>query len=183
MLSLLSRAAVVVCALAFILAAPTAAAADGKKRCASAKGQTKSKGSAAKKSCNAKQRRARKTKRTGDTAGALRIRSAEGDADPVTDIADAGTDISDPGTDIPDPGTDIPDPGTEIPAPAPALNPSKQCKAERDDPNFAATHGGLSFEDFYGTNQNRRNAFGKCVSGKAKAQGVEDESADESGDD
>ena len=46
---------------------------------------------------------------------------------------------------------------------------AKQCKAEQADSNFAATHGGKTFEQFYGTNQNGKNAFGKCVSGKAKA--------------
>jgi len=35
--------------------------------------------------------------------------------------------------------------------------------------HFAAAHGGKSFTDFYGTNKNKKNAFGKCVSGKAKA--------------
>jgi hypothetical protein len=48
-------------------------------------------------------------------------------------------------------------------------NAAQQCRTERGDPNFAATHGGKSFEDFYGTNRNKRNAFGKCVSSKAKA--------------
>jgi hypothetical protein len=45
-------------------------------------------------------------------------------------------------------------------------NAAKQCQAESRDPNFAATHDGKSFEQFYGTNRNRRNAFGKCVSSK-----------------
>ena len=48
-------------------------------------------------------------------------------------------------------------------------NAAQQCRAERSDPNFAASHGGKSFTDFYGSNRNKRNAFGKCVSGKAKA--------------
>ena len=48
-------------------------------------------------------------------------------------------------------------------------NAAQECRAERGDANFAADHGGKSFEDFYGTNRNKRNAFGKCVSGKAKA--------------
>jgi hypothetical protein len=51
-------------------------------------------------------------------------------------------------------------------------NAAQQCRAERSDPNFAASHDGKSFTDFYGTNHNKRNAFGKCVSGKAKAQGT-----------
>ncbi len=51
-------------------------------------------------------------------------------------------------------------------------NAAQTCRAERSDPNFAAGHGGKSFTDFYGTNHNKANAFGKCVSGKAKAQGT-----------
>jgi hypothetical protein len=41
------------------------------------------------------------------------------------------------------------------------------CKAEQSDPNFAAGHGGKTFDQFYGTNKNGKNAFGKCVSAKA----------------
>jgi hypothetical protein len=48
-------------------------------------------------------------------------------------------------------------------------NAAQQCRAERSDASFAASHGGKSFTDFYGTNHNKKNAFGKCVSGKAKA--------------
>jgi hypothetical protein len=48
-------------------------------------------------------------------------------------------------------------------------NAAQQCKAEQADPNFATTHGGMTFDDFYGTNTNHRNAFGKCVSGKVQA--------------
>jgi len=51
------------------------------------------------------------------------------------------------------------------------LNAAKKCKAERADANFAAGHGGKSFADFYGTNANKKNAFGKCVSKLAKEQG------------
>jgi hypothetical protein len=46
-------------------------------------------------------------------------------------------------------------------------NAAKECAAERSDPNFAAAHDGKTFEEFYGTNKNKRNAFGKCVSGKS----------------
>jgi hypothetical protein len=45
-------------------------------------------------------------------------------------------------------------------------NAAKQCQAESADPNFASTHDGKTFEQFYGTNKNGRNAFGKCVSSK-----------------
>ncbi|MBA3261590.1 MAG: hypothetical protein H0T69_03770 [Thermoleophilaceae bacterium] len=47
-------------------------------------------------------------------------------------------------------------------------NAAKQCKAERSDPDFASTHDGKTFEEFYGTNKNGRNAYGKCVSGNAR---------------
>jgi hypothetical protein len=47
-------------------------------------------------------------------------------------------------------------------------NAAQTCRAERSDPNFAATHDGKSFTDFYGTNKNKKNAFGKCVSLTAK---------------
>ena len=43
-------------------------------------------------------------------------------------------------------------------------NAAKQCRTEqRSDP--------AAFKSKYGTNHNGRNAFGKCVSSKAKAQG------------
>jgi hypothetical protein len=48
-------------------------------------------------------------------------------------------------------------------------NAAKQCKAEQADSNFAATHDGKTFDQFYGTNKNGNNAYGKCVSQKAKA--------------
>jgi hypothetical protein len=50
-----------------------------------------------------------------------------------------------------------------------SANASKQCAAERADANFAASHDGKTFAQFYGSGANGRNAFGKCVSGKAKA--------------
>jgi hypothetical protein len=48
-------------------------------------------------------------------------------------------------------------------------NAAKECKAERTDPEFAETHGDKTFDEFYGTNENLKNAYGKCVSSKAKA--------------
>ena len=51
-------------------------------------------------------------------------------------------------------------------------NAAQQCRAERSDPDFAAAHDGKSFTDFYGSNKNKKNAFGKCVSKKAKALGT-----------
>lgn len=49
-----------------------------------------------------------------------------------------------------------------------AKNAAKACKAEQADPSFAAGHSGKSFADWYGTNENDKNAFGKCVSMKAQ---------------
>ncbi len=42
------------------------------------------------------------------------------------------------------------------------------CKTEQDDPNFAAANGGKTFAQTYGTGKTGRNAYGKCVSSKAK---------------
>jgi hypothetical protein len=57
-------------------------------------------------------------------------------------------------------------------------NAAKTCKAEQADPNFAAAHGGKTFDQFYGTNSSKgkgtaANAFGKCVS-KAVSSTVND---------
>lgn len=43
------------------------------------------------------------------------------------------------------------------------------CSAEQADPNFPATHDGKTFDEYYGTGRKLRNAFGKCVSSKARA--------------
>jgi hypothetical protein len=51
------------------------------------------------------------------------------------------------------------------------------CTAEQADPNFAASHDGKSFAEFYGKNANDHNAFGKCVSSKAKASLAQEKSA------
>jgi hypothetical protein len=51
------------------------------------------------------------------------------------------------------------------------------CSAELADPNFAANHNGMSFAEFYGTGPNHKNAFGKCVSSKAKAASDQQQSA------
>jgi hypothetical protein len=52
-------------------------------------------------------------------------------------------------------------------------NAAKTCKAQQTDPGFAATHGGKTFDQFYGTNAGKGksadgNAYGKCVSALAK---------------
>ena len=43
--------------------------------------------------------------------------------------------------------------------------------------DFRAAHDGKSFAEFYGRNKNDRNAYGKCVSGKAKAADTAQEAA------
>jgi hypothetical protein len=43
------------------------------------------------------------------------------------------------------------------------------CTAEANDANFAATHGGKTFDQFYATGKSGKNAFGNCVSAKAQA--------------
>ena len=48
------------------------------------------------------------------------------------------------------------------------INAARACKAEQQDPNFAATHDGKTFNEHYGTNPNDKNAFGKCVSSKTE---------------
>jgi hypothetical protein len=48
-------------------------------------------------------------------------------------------------------------------------NAAKECKAEQADATFATTHGGNTFAQQYGTG-NGSNAYGKCVSQKAKAK-------------
>jgi len=47
-------------------------------------------------------------------------------------------------------------------------NAAKECKAERSDPAFADSHEGKTFDEFYGTNKNLKNAYGKCVSSKVR---------------
>ena len=55
-------------------------------------------------------------------------------------------------------------PGKSAAAPGQSAdkNAAKACKAER------ATMGVEAFKNKYGTNANKANAFGKCVSGKSK---------------
>lgn len=43
------------------------------------------------------------------------------------------------------------------------------CTAEQSDPNFAATHEGKTFAQFYGSGPSGKNAFARCVSAKSKA--------------
>jgi hypothetical protein len=50
---------------------------------------------------------------------------------------------------------------------------AQACTAEQADPSFAASHGGKTFAQTYGTNADLSNAFGKCVAQKAKAAAAE----------
>jgi hypothetical protein len=43
------------------------------------------------------------------------------------------------------------------------------CAAEQNDPTFAVSHSGRTFDQFYGVGKTGKNAFGNCVSTKAKA--------------
>jgi hypothetical protein len=56
-------------------------------------------------------------------------------------------------------------------------NAAQQCKTERSDPNFAAGHDGKTFNQFYGSNKNGKNAFGKCVSRRSKSEEAQRKSA------
>jgi hypothetical protein len=47
-------------------------------------------------------------------------------------------------------------------------NAVSACRAEQADVAFAGSHDGKTFDQFYGTGKNGNNAFGKCVSSKAK---------------
>ncbi len=55
------------------------------------------------------------------------------------------------------------------------VNSAKECRAEQgqNPDEFKAAHGGKSFTEFYGTNENGKNAFGKCVSTKSKQKNAE----------
>jgi hypothetical protein len=59
-------------------------------------------------------------------------------------------------------------------------NASKDCREERGDTEESIA----AFREKYGTNANKKNAFGKCVSQKAKAERAEqdEEDADEAED-
>ena len=50
-----------------------------------------------------------------------------------------------------------------------AVNASSSCRSQQADVTFAANHGGKTFEQYYGTNADGSNAFGRCVSSTARA--------------
>ena len=68
-------------------------------------------------------------------------------------------------------------------------NASAACKTEMADANFAGSHGGKTFAQYYGTNGSQANdkgkagdndngnALGKCVSAKASAKTASQQSA------
>jgi hypothetical protein len=66
-------------------------------------------------------------------------------------------------------------PGQSAAAPGQSAekNAAKKCKAER------TKLGAQAFKDKYGTNANRANAFGKCVSGTVKKAEDENEAAED----
>jgi len=50
-----------------------------------------------------------------------------------------------------------------------ATSANDACTAEQADTNFAASHNGKTFDQFYGTGKSGKNAFGNCVSRKNQA--------------
>ena len=60
-----------------------------------------------------------------------------------------------------------------------STNAAKACKAEMADANFAASHDGKTFAQFYASNdaKGKGNAYGKCVSQKASGKTAEQQSA------
>ena len=56
-------------------------------------------------------------------------------------------------------------------------NAAKHCRTEQSDPNFATSHNGQMFDRYYGTAPKYKDAYGKCVSTKAKAQTAQSESS------
>jgi hypothetical protein len=77
-------------------------------------------------------------------------------------------------------------------------NPASTCKSQRNGSNFAASHNGQTFTQFYGTNHGKgrgagANAFGKCVStsgmreaesdGKTRAESHAKNNAESKGED
>lgn len=60
-------------------------------------------------------------------------------------------------------------------------NAAESCKAQQADANFAASHGGKTFDQYYGGNDSKgkgagANAYGKCVS-QAVSSSVKSQSA------
>ena len=49
------------------------------------------------------------------------------------------------------------------------VSASSSCRSQQADPSFALNHGGKTFAQYYGTNADGSNAFGRCVSSTANA--------------
>ena len=71
------------------------------------------------------------------------------------------------------PSQDKPKPATAAQAQSAEGEAEKACKAERNSLGVEA------FSEKYGTNHNKRNAFGKCVSGKSKGKKDDKDEKDE----
>ena len=54
---------------------------------------------------------------------------------------------------------------------------SAACTAEQADANFAASHDGKSFAQFYGSGKNGAGAFNRCVKSKRAAASAEEKAA------
>lgn len=50
-----------------------------------------------------------------------------------------------------------------------SVSATATCTTEQADPNFASTHGGKTFDQYYGTGKHDRNAFANCVAAVTKA--------------
>jgi hypothetical protein len=68
---------------------------------------------------------------------------------------------------------DSPGKSASAPGQSAEKNAAKKCKAER------TSMGAEAFMKQYGTNANKANAFGKCVSSKSKAKAEKDEAKDD----
>ncbi len=71
------------------------------------------------------------------------------------------------------PSQDKPKPATAAQGQSAEGEAEKACKAERNSLGVEA------FSEKYGTNHNKRNAFGKCVSGKSKGTKDDQDAKDE----
>jgi hypothetical protein len=74
------------------------------------------------------------------------------------------------------PSQDQPKPATAAQAQSAEGEAEKACRAERNSLGVEA------FGKKYGTNHNKRNAFGKCVSGKSKGKKDDQDEKDEKDD-
>jgi hypothetical protein len=99
-------------------------------------------------------------------------------------------------------GDSSPSPSSKLAAkterPSGKSDPANTCKSQRNGSNFAASHNGQTFTQFYGTNRGKgrgagANSFGKCVSangmrtaesdGKSRAEGHAKSSDESEGED